>query len=46
MGGVPSGAPVSAPDPLAPTLEKRQPDARFDAFARDWIEAAARELGL
>ena len=41
-----SGGPVTAPDPLAPVLEKRQPDARFDAFARGWIDAAARALGL
>lgn len=37
-----SGAPVHAPDPLAPVLEKRQPDARFDAFAKGWIDAAAQ----
>jgi acetoin utilization deacetylase AcuC-like enzyme len=36
-----SGAPVEAPDPLAPILEKRQPDARFDAFAKTWIDTAA-----
>lgn len=41
-----SGAPVTAPDPLAATLARRQPDARFDAFVFDWIEAAARQLGL
>lgn len=41
-----SGAPVTAPDPLAATLTKRQPDARFDAFAKDWIDDAARTLGL
>lgn len=41
-----SGAPVTAPDPMAVTLAKRQPDARFDAFVADWIEAAAGELGL
>jgi acetoin utilization deacetylase AcuC-like enzyme len=41
-----SGAPVLAADPLAPVLEKRQPDARFDAFARGWIDAAAERLGL
>jgi acetoin utilization deacetylase AcuC-like enzyme len=41
-----SGAPVPAADPLAPVLEKRQPDARFDAFAKDWIDAAAEGLGL
>ncbi|MGL4235119.1 class II histone deacetylase [Tabrizicola sp.] len=41
-----SGAPVSAPDPLAATLEKRQPDARFDAFVTAWIDDAAQALGL
>ena len=37
-----SGAPVTAPDPLAATLAKRQPDARFDAFAKDWIDDMAQ----
>jgi acetoin utilization deacetylase AcuC-like enzyme len=41
-----SGAPVHASDPLAPLLEKRQPDARFDAFVRDWIDSASETLGL
>ncbi len=41
-----SGAPISAPDPLAATLIKRQPDARFDAFVAGWIDDAARALGL
>jgi acetoin utilization deacetylase AcuC-like enzyme len=41
-----SGAPVTAPDPLAATLAKRQPDARFDGFVSDWIEGAASQLGL
>jgi acetoin utilization deacetylase AcuC-like enzyme len=41
-----SGAPVSAPDPLAATLAKRQPDARFDAFAAGWIEEMAQGFGL
>ncbi|MBA3909729.1 MAG: class II histone deacetylase [Rhodobacter sp.] len=41
-----SGAPVTAPDPLAETLAKRQPDARFDAFVTGWIEDAATTLGL
>ncbi len=41
-----SGAPVTAPDPLASTLAKRQPDARFDAFARGWIDEAAVQLGF
>lgn len=38
-----SGSDITAPDPLAATLAKRQPDARFDAFVKGWIdEAAAR----
>lgn len=41
-----SGSDITAPDPLAATLAKRQPDARFDAFVRDWIEEAALALGL
>lgn len=41
-----SGAEITAADPLAATLEKRQPDARFDAFARGWIDDAARALGF
>ncbi|MCU0829267.1 MAG: class II histone deacetylase [Tabrizicola sp.] len=41
-----SGSGITAPDPLAATLAKRQPDARFDAFANAWIEDAARALGL
>jgi acetoin utilization deacetylase AcuC-like enzyme len=41
-----SAAPVTAPDPLAPVLERRQPDARFDAFAKGWIDEAAVLHGL
>jgi acetoin utilization deacetylase AcuC-like enzyme len=41
-----SGSAITAPDPLAATLAKRQPDARFDAFVQGWIEAAARQLDL
>ncbi|PTE15730.1 class II histone deacetylase [Pseudogemmobacter blasticus] len=41
-----SGSAIRAPDPLAATLEKRQPDARFDAFAKAWIDEAAVTLGL
>jgi acetoin utilization deacetylase AcuC-like enzyme len=41
-----SDAPVTAPDPLAETLAKRQPDARFDAFVTGWIDNAAGALGL
>jgi acetoin utilization deacetylase AcuC-like enzyme len=41
-----SGSDISAPDPLAATLARRQPDARFDAFASAWIEDAAQRHGL
>jgi acetoin utilization deacetylase AcuC-like enzyme len=41
-----SQAPVTATDPMAETLAKRQPDARFDAFTRQWIDTAAGALGL
>jgi acetoin utilization deacetylase AcuC-like enzyme len=41
-----SGSDITATDPLAATLAKRQPDARYDAFAKAWIEEAARALGL
>lgn len=41
-----SGAPVTAADPLAATLARRQPDARFDAFVKGWIDEAAVALGL
>ena len=41
-----SGAPVHAADPMAETLAKRQPEARFEAFVVTWIDDAARELGL
>ncbi len=41
-----SAAPVTAPDPLAATLAQRQPDTRFDAFARTWIDEAAGLLNL
>ena len=41
-----SGAPATAPDPLADTLAKRQPDARFHAFATSWIDEAAKRFDL
>lgn len=41
-----SGSATVAPDPLAATLARRQPDARFDAFVRAWIDQAAVELDL
>ena len=31
-------SPITAPDPLAATLNARQPDARFDAFLTTWID--------
>jgi hypothetical protein len=41
-----SGAPLLAPDPLADTLAKRQPDARFDAYLADIIAEQAKDAGL
>lgn len=41
-----TGSGLRAPDPLARTLDSRQPDARFDAFAKGWIDEAAVALGL
>ena len=41
-----SGSDITAADPLAATLAKRQPDTRFDAFAKGWIEEAARTFDL
>ncbi|MBL9046821.1 MAG: class II histone deacetylase [Tabrizicola sp.] len=41
-----SGSDITAPDPLAATLEMRQPDPRFDAFAATWIDAAAQRFDL
>jgi acetoin utilization deacetylase AcuC-like enzyme len=32
-----SGSRISAPDPFAEVFPLRQPDARFDAFVRDWL---------
>ena len=39
-----SGSRITAPDPLAPTLAARQPDARFDAFVSGWIDDLERGL--
>jgi acetoin utilization deacetylase AcuC-like enzyme len=39
-----TGSPIRAPDPLAPTLELRQPDAGFNAFAMGHIDALARHF--
>ncbi len=41
-----AASPITAADPLADTLAKRQPDARFDAFAKAWIDAAAQGFDL
>lgn len=40
-----SGSAIRVPDPLGPTLEKRQPDARFNAFACGWIDDLAQAFG-
>ncbi|MBK6467678.1 MAG: class II histone deacetylase [Rhodobacter sp.] len=36
-----TGSAIRVPDPMAATLERRQPDARFDAFADAWIDDLA-----
>ncbi len=36
-----TGTALRAPDPLGPTLDKRQPDARFNAFAGALIDDLA-----
>ncbi|MDQ2064810.1 class II histone deacetylase [Xinfangfangia sp. CPCC 101601] len=36
-----TGSAIRAPDPMARTLEARQPNARFDAFAEAWIDELA-----
>ena len=41
-----SGSDIRAPDPLADTLAKRQPDARFDGFLSGWINDIAAVHGL
>ena len=40
-----TGSAIRVPDPMAATLDKRQPDARFDAFAGAWIDDLARMFG-
>jgi acetoin utilization deacetylase AcuC-like enzyme len=40
-----TGTAIRVPDPMAATLEKRQPDARFDAFAGAWIDDLALTFG-
>ena len=41
-----SGSTLRAPDPMADTLARRQPDARFDAFLSGWIADIAAVHGL
>ncbi len=41
-----SGSAIRAPDPLAATLNARQPGPAFDAFAQDWIDRLAAGHGL
>ena len=40
-----TGSAIRVPDPMAATLDKRQPDARFDAFAGAWIDDLALTFG-
>lgn len=37
-----TGSTIRVADPMARTLERRQPNARFDAFADAWIDDLAR----
>ncbi|MEM8631252.1 MAG: class II histone deacetylase, partial [Pseudomonadota bacterium] len=41
-----SGSQHCAPDPMADTLSKRQPSARFDSFVSAWIDDLAQGAGL
>lgn len=41
-----SGAPMTAPDPLADTLTRRQPDARFDAYLDAILTEQAQAAGF
>ncbi len=41
-----SGSRITAPDPLAATLEKRQPDPRFDAWVFTQLKEQAEAAGL
>lgn len=41
-----TGSVIRAPDPMAPTLDRRQPNPRFDAFAEGWIDDLARFFGI
>ncbi|GAB1362244.1 class II histone deacetylase [Rhodobacter sp.] len=40
-----TGSAIRAADPMARTLEKRQPNARFDGFLDGWIDDLARFFG-
>lgn len=41
-----SGSDITAPDPFADTLKKRQPNARFDAFVDGILDEYAQVFGL
>lgn len=41
-----AGSNIDAPDPFAVNFERRQPNARFDAFLRSEIDFIADELGI
>ncbi len=41
-----SGSGITAPDPMATVLDKRQPDARFDAFVAGLVGEMAAAHGL
>ena len=36
-----TGSAIRAPDPMQTALDKRQPTARYDAFAEAWIDDLA-----
>ena len=40
-----TGSAIRAPDPMAATLARRQPNPRFDAFSDGWIDDLARFFG-
>ena len=39
-----SGSTITAEDPLAETLEKRQPGPRFQRFCSEWVDDLSRLL--
>jgi len=41
-----SGSAITAPDPFETTFDVRQPGPRFDAFLKQEIDRAAKELML